>query len=121
MNNKDIYKKTLGFSLRRLLWDVFAFIVFAAVVFIGFIIAEKTAGSGLVGVGIGLIVGLIIVAIMLRFVSYSYKAGQIAMMTKAVVDNKLPENVIDAGKAAVKERHKHWCKCVGISAGAKPR
>ena len=104
MNNKDIYKKTLGFSLRRLLWDVFAFIVFAAIVFIGFIIAEKTAGSGLVGVGIGLIVGLIIVAIMLRFVSYSYKAGQIAMMTKAVVDNKLPENVIDAGKAAVKER-----------------
>lgn len=104
MDNKEIYKKTLGFSIRRLLWDVLAFIVFAAIVFIGFLIAEKTTSYGLVGLGIGVIVGLVVVTIMLRFVSYSYKAGQIAMMTKAVVDGKLPADVIGAGKQAVKER-----------------
>ena len=104
MNNKEIYKKTLGFSLRRLLWDVFAFIVFGAICFIGFIIADKTTNNGLIGLGIGLIVGLIIVAIMLRYIAYTYKAAQIAMMTRAVVDGKLPEDVIGEGKKVVKER-----------------
>lgn len=104
MDNKAIYKKTLGFSIRRLLWDVLAFIVFVAIIFIGFLISDKTTGNGLIGIGIGLIVGLIVVAVMLRFVSYSYKAGQIAMMTKGVVDGKLPDDVIGAGKQAVKER-----------------
>ncbi len=104
MNNKEIYKKTLGFSIRRLLWDVLAFIVFVAAIFIGFLISDKATGNGLIGAGIGIIIGLIVVVIMLRFVSYSYKAGQIAMMTKGVVEGKLPEDVIGAGKKVVKER-----------------
>lgn len=104
MNNKEIYKQTLGFSLRRLLWDIFAFIVFGATLFIGFIIADKTVNNGLIGLGIGLIVGLVIVVIMMRYVAYSYKAAQIAMMTRAIVDGKLPEDTIDEGKKIVKER-----------------
>ena len=104
MDNKEIYKKTLGFSIRRLLWDIFAFIVLVAISLIGFFIAEKTTNQGLIGLGIGVIVGLIALAIMLRFVSYSYKAGQIAMMTKAITDGKLPEDVIGEGKKIVKER-----------------
>ena len=104
MNNKEIYRQTLGFSFRRLLWDIFAFIVFGAILFIGFIIADKTTHNGLIGLGIGLIVGLIIVAIMMRYVAYSYKAAQIAMMTRAIVDGKLPEDVLGEGKKIVKER-----------------
>ena len=29
MNNKEIYRKTLGFSIRRLLWDILAFVILA--------------------------------------------------------------------------------------------
>ncbi|MBR3365661.1 hypothetical protein IKG48_00870 [Candidatus Saccharibacteria bacterium] len=104
MDNKEIYKKTLGFSIRRLLWDIFAFIVFVAISLIGFFIAEKTTNQGLIGLGIGVVIGLIAIAIMMRFISYAYKAGQIAMMTQAITTGKLPENVIDAGKNVVKER-----------------
>lgn len=104
MDNKEIYKKTLGFSIRRLLWDIFAFIVFVAISLIGFFIAEKTTNQGLIGLGIGVVIGLIAIAIMMRFISYAYKAGQIAMMTQAITTGKLPEDVIGAGKKVVKER-----------------
>lgn len=104
MDNKEVYKKTLGFSIRRLLWDIFAFIVFVAISLIGFFIAEKTTNQGLIGLGIGVIIGLVAIIIMMRFVSYAYKAGQIAMMTQAITTGKLPEDVIDAGKKVVKER-----------------
>lgn len=104
MNNKEIYKKTIGFSIRRLLWDIFAFIILIAISLIGFFIAEKTTNQGLIGLGIGVIIGLIVIAIMMRFVSYAYKAGQIAMMTQAITTGKLPEDVINAGKKVVKER-----------------
>ena len=104
MDNKEIYKKTLGFSVRRLLWDIFAFIVFVAISLIGFFIAEKTTNHGLIGIGIGVIIGLIVIAVMMRFISYAYKAGQIAMMTQAITSGKLPEDVIGEGKKVVKER-----------------
>jgi hypothetical protein len=60
--------------------------------------------KSLSGLGIGVIVGLIIFGIVLHFVSYLYKAGQIAMMTGAVTAGTLPDNVLQAGKQAVKER-----------------
>ena len=104
MTNKEIYKKTIGFSIRRLLWDCFAVIIVAAIAIIGFGIAEATMNKGLIGLAIGVIVGLIVIAIMMRFISYQYKAGQIAMMTKAVAEGKLPEDVIGEGKKVVKER-----------------
>ena len=56
------------------------------------------------GVGVGLVVGLVVLIILLRWVSYKYKAGQIAMMTKAVTDDELPQDVIGEGKKVVKER-----------------
>ena len=104
MNNTEIYKKTLGFSLRRLMWDFIAFIVFAALTIGGFLIAETTADSGLIGLGIGAIIGGIVMYLILHYIAFSYKAGQIAMMTEGVVKGKLPENVIEKGKKVVKER-----------------
>ena len=29
MNNREIYQKTVGFSIRRLLWDIAAFLILA--------------------------------------------------------------------------------------------
>lgn len=100
MSNKQIYRKTLGFSLRRVLWDVLAFLLLGVISTAGFFIADKISDKGL----IGLLTGIILLVIILRFISYRYKAGQIAMMTKGVTEGSLPEDVIGEGKRIVKER-----------------
>ena len=104
MDNKTIYKKTLGFSLRRVLWDILSLIILGGLGALGFMIAEKFFDKGLIGLAIGLLVGLVVIIIVLRFVSYYLKAGQIAMITKAVTEGELPDKVIAEGKKAVKER-----------------
>ena len=104
MTNGQIYRKTLGFSLRRVFWDIVALVILAAITVGGFMLANNFSEGGAIGLLIGFIVGLIVVGIVLRFVSYRLKAGQIAMMTKGVTEGKLPDNVIKAGKQVVKER-----------------
>lgn len=104
MDNKEIYKKTIGFSLRRLLWDFIAFAAFAVLAAVGFALTQQTANNGLIGLGIGAIIGGIVAWIILHYIAFSYKAGQIAMMTRAVTDGKLPSDVIGEGKKIVKAR-----------------
>ena len=104
MDNKTIYGRTLGFSVRRILWDVIAVILVLALATLGFILAEKLLDEAIIGLVIGAIVGIIIAVIMMRFVSYKLKAGQIAMMTRAIVDGELPDDVIGEGKRTVKAR-----------------
>ena len=104
MNNKEIYKKTLTFSYRRLAWNLLSFVVIVLLAAAGFLLAEKFAENGLIGLVVGIVIGIIIVAIASHFVSYVFKAGQIAMMTKGVSEGKLPEDVYGEGKKIVKER-----------------
>ena len=104
MSNKEIYQKTLGFSVRRFFYDLLAFVVLAGACALGFFIAEKSFDLGLVGLLIGLVVGIVVIAVFLRYVSYTYKAGQIAMMTEGITTGSLPDDVIGGGKAAVKSR-----------------
>ena len=104
MNNKEIYKKTLTFSIRRLAWDVMSVVVILLCTAAGVFLADKLAGAWAVGLAIGLVVGIIIVAIASHFVSYVFKAGQIAMMTEGIAKGELPEDVYGAGKKIVKER-----------------
>lgn len=104
MNNKEIYQKTMGFSIRRLLWDVLAFLILAAVAGAGYLLADKLTNKGLIGLAIGVVAGIVVVVIFLRYVSYTYKAGQIAMMTQAVAEGTLPDDVVGEGKKVVKER-----------------
>lgn len=104
MTNREIYKKTLTFSLRGALFDLAAFAVIIVCGVIGFIVAEKTTDIGALGLVLGLIVGLVFFALILRYVSYTYKAGQIAMMTKAVTEGSLPDDVLAEGKRVVRER-----------------
>lgn len=106
MDNKTIYKKTLGFSLRRLFWDFISLILIAGIATLGFFIAEKQWDKGLIGLLIGLLVGIIIIAIITHFFSYALKAGQIAMMTKGVTGGDLSGNVIAEGKQMVRQRFK---------------
>ena len=104
MKNKEVYKKTLTFSLRKLLVDFLSIVLLAALCALGFIILDQTTGRGLIGLGFGLVLGIIAVAIISRFESDSLKAAQIAMMTKGVADGELPDNVYQEGKAVVKRR-----------------
>ena len=104
MTNKEIYKKTLTFSLHRLLYDLLAFLLLGAMGAAGFLLMDRINNRGLIGLGVGLLIGLFAVIFILRYVSYTYKAGQIAMMTKGVTEGKLPENVLGEGKAVVKRR-----------------
>ena len=104
MTNKEIYSKTISFSVFRLLYDILAFAALAAMAIGGFFIAEMTINSGLIGLGIGALVGIIAVAIRLRYISYTFKAGQIAMMTEAITTGELPDDVVGAGKKVVRDR-----------------
>ena len=104
MNNKEIYKKTLTFSIRHMLWDTASLVVVIVMGAAGFILAEKLTDKGLIGLAIGIFAGIVIVAIVSHFISYIFKAGQIAMMTEAITKGSLPEDVYGAGKKVVKER-----------------
>ncbi len=104
LSNKEIYKKTIGFSIRRLLWDLLATIILAGCMAAGFFILEATSNLGLIGLGVGAIIGGIGTYFVLHYFAFSYKAGQIAMMTQGVSEGKLPDDVIGTGKQIVKER-----------------
>ena len=104
MDNKEIYKKTLTFSLRRLAWDVMSFVIIIILAAVGFLLANQFSDNGLIGLVIGIIIGIVVVAIATHFVAYLFKAGQIAMMTKGVSEGKLPDDVYAEGKKTVKER-----------------
>lgn len=110
MDNKEIYKKTITFSIRRLLWDIASLVVITILGGIGFAIGaavvDKSEGVSfaLIGLLIGAVIGIIVVSIASHFISYVFKAGQIAMMTKGITEGKLPDDVYAEGKKVVKER-----------------
>ncbi len=104
MTNGQIYRKTLGFSLRRLIWDILAVALFFVLSALGYVIGDRIRDNGPIGLLIGAVIGLVAMIVILRFVAYLFKAGQIAMMTRAITEGDLPENVIAEGKKAVRER-----------------
>ena len=104
MDNMAVYKKTIGFSLRRLGWDFLSLLILAAASGAGFLIADKTTNKGLIGLAIGLVIGIVILVVIVRWTSYQYKAGQIAMMTRGVTEGSLPDDVIGEGKKIVRQR-----------------
>ena len=101
MDNMAVYTKTIGFSLRRLGWDFLSLLILAAASGAGFLIADKTTNKGLIGLAIGLVIGIVILVVIVRWTSYQYKAGQIAMMTRGVTEGSLPDDVIGEGKKIV--------------------
>ncbi len=104
LSNGEIYRKTLTFSLRRFVFNFFMVIIVVALSTGGFILTDRMVGQGLYGLGVGLIIACVFVAILSHFFSYILKAGQIAVMTKAVTEDQLPDDIYGTGKAIVKER-----------------
>ena len=104
MTNKEIYKKTLVFSIRSLLFDLLAVLLVIVLCTAGFLVMDKINDHGLIGLLIGLVIAIIAAAVFMRFISYTYKAGQIAMMTAAITEGRLPSDVLGEGKKVVKDR-----------------
>ena len=98
MTNFQVYKKTLGFSFLRFLADLASLAMLGGVVAAGYFIANgKGDGAGLIGAIVGFVVGLILLVVFDFFVNTRIKAAQISMMTKGVVDGKLPEHCVTEG------------------------
>ena len=104
MSNKDIYKRTLVFSVRSLLMSLISLTLFVGLSAGGYGIAENAFDKGLIGLGIGLVLAIVIIIIIAHFFGYAFKAAQIAMMTKAVTEDQLPDDVYHEGMRVVKER-----------------
>jgi hypothetical protein len=104
MTNFQVYKKTLSFSVIGFLVDLLVFVGFIAICALGFIIADKAFDKGLIGLALGFVVAIVFSILMNIFVSNVLKAGHIAMITRGVTEDALPENVLSEGKKAVKER-----------------
>ena len=104
MTNKEIYKRTLVFSVRKILVNIISMLLLVLLCGAGFFIADAVTEKGLIGLGIGFLIAIIALILISRFVTYSITAGQIAMMTKGITEGKLPDDVYKEGKAIVKKR-----------------
>ena len=105
MTNFQVYKKTLPFSFILFLISLVGIAFLVGAPTIGFFIAnDGTQDRPLIGLAIGLVVGIVIAALINYLISNRFQAGQIAMMTKGVADNELPDHVVKAGMGEVKGR-----------------
>ncbi|MBR0119909.1 MAG: hypothetical protein IJM01_07280 [Eubacterium sp.] len=107
LSNGAVYKKVLGFSIRRLVFSIIFMAMIAGLSYGGFLLGKKLfhfTGAPLVGMGVGAVIAIVLVAIIAHFFMYVIKAGQIAVIMKAVTEDKIPDNPWQTGKTMVKER-----------------
>ena len=104
MTNFQVYRKTLSFSLLEFLIGLVEIAIVAGCCTAGFFIANNISDMALVGLAIGFVVGIIIIAIMSIFINNRIKAAQIAMMTKGVTEDQLPEHVFKEGFNEIRGR-----------------
>ena len=105
MTNFQVYKKTLSFSFVGFLVDLLVLLLIAGLATAGFfLLKDQGDGMGILGIVIGAFVGGVLSVLISIFISNRIKAAQIAMMTKGVVDNELPENTYKAGFQELKGR-----------------
>lgn len=104
MKNSEIYHKTLPIALLRLGISALGLLLLFGLPVAAFLLTANNAASGAVWVSVAFLVGLIAMYLLNRYLGYLLKAGQIAMITKGITDNELPDHIVEAGKAAVKKR-----------------
>jgi hypothetical protein len=103
MTNFQVYKKTLSYSLVSFAVGLVELVVFAGIV-VGSFFIFNIWNLGEIGLPVGLLLGIIFLALLTMFVNNRIKAAQIAMMTKGVVDGELPDKVFKEGFNEVKGR-----------------
>ena len=105
MTNFQVYRKTLPFSFIEFLVSLVSIAQFVGFCVAGFFIGNNGEQyRAFIGLGIGFAIGLVIAILIQYFVLNRIKAGQIAMMTKGVADDELPDHVVKEGFAEVRGR-----------------
>lgn len=105
MTNFGIYKKTLCFSLIKILVAIVGLgIAVGVTLLVYYLSGGNNDEARLLYTGGGAVVGLIIYGTIMHFASYLLVAGHIAMITRGVTENELPEHVFKEGVAMVKAR-----------------
>ena len=104
MTNFQIYRKVISFSLMMFLVDIIKLVIVAGLGALGFIIFNKSLDLAIAGLLIGIVVGIIIASLITIFISNRLKAAQIAMMSKGVNENQLPDHPYSEGFKELKGR-----------------
>ncbi len=108
MKNSEIYRRTLKFSVMRLVRTVVCTVVLVALPLVTFLVVGNVPGVDetvlLAATGIAFIVGLVAFYLVAHYGGYLLTAGQVAMITQAVATDELPDDAYTAGKQAVRRR-----------------
>lgn len=104
MTNFQVYRKTLPFSLVMFLVGLLELAVLAGCCTAGFFLANSSTDKALIGLVVGFVIGLIALILMNIFINNRIKAAQIAMMTKGVTEDQLPDHTFKEGFVEIKGR-----------------
>ena len=104
MTNFQVYRKTLPFSLVMFLVGLLELAVLAGCCTAGFFLANSSTDKALIGLAVGFVIGLIALILMNIFINNRIKAAQIAMMTKGVTEDQLPDHTFKEGFVEIKGR-----------------
>lgn len=108
MKKSEIYRKTLTFSLRRLLLSAISLLCIFGLPVAAFLIVHAIApendAAAAIAASAAFVIGIIAACLISHFLSYLLEAGQIAMITEGVTEGAIPDNTYEAGKQKVKSR-----------------
>ena len=105
MKNSEIYRRTLKFSLMRILCSLIGIICLIGIPALAmFFTMSPENSTQLIVAGVTIVIGIVIFALIARYAGYLFRAGQIAMITEGVATDSLPEDVYAAGKQKVRQR-----------------
>ena len=105
MTNFAIYKKTFRFTLMRILTGLIGLALIIGLPAIVFAVTGKLEDTARIAACLGgFIVGCIAAGLISHFISYIFRAGQIAVAAKAAAGQDLPEDCYSEGKSIVKQR-----------------
>lgn len=107
VKNSEIYRRTLKFSVMRLVRTVLCLVLLAALPLVAFV-ATGMAGLDemvqLAATGVAFIIALIFFYVVAHYGGYLLTAGQVVLITEGVATGQLPEDTYEAGKRAVESR-----------------
>lgn len=104
MKTREIWKRVLCFSLPRIPFLILAFLAFLVILSLtGVLTVLFPRFEALIGT-VGILGAILAYTFINRYGFVLYRAGQVAMITRALIFGTLPEHVFAAGKRAVNRR-----------------
>ncbi len=106
MTAKQIFMKTLAFGWMKLGLGLLNIVIDIALfaLLMGIAVLFKSEGAGAVMLLVWLVLAGIVNWVLNHYVGYLLKAGHVAVISRAFLDGRIPDNPVTVGKAMVKER-----------------